>query len=72
MGTEQTLTVERSPGFAGVTVRTLHHYHRLGLVVPTERTEAGYRRYGHGEVERLQEVLFFRELGLPSTRSSAS
>ena len=48
---------------AGVTVRTLHHYHEVGLVVPAGRTDAGYRTYGRDEVERLQEVLFFRELG---------
>jgi len=44
-------------------VRTLHHYHRIGLVVPKERTDGGYRLYGRRQVERLQEVLFFRELG---------
>ncbi|MDX1385401.1 MAG: MerR family transcriptional regulator, partial [Thermoanaerobaculia bacterium] len=48
---------------AGVTVRTLHHYDELGLVKPTTRTDAGYRLYGTAQVERLQEVLFFRELG---------
>ena len=44
-------------------MRTLHHYDAIGLVVPGERTAAGYRRYGRADVERLQEVLFFRELG---------
>lgn len=48
---------------AGVSVRTLHHYDEIGLVVPSGRTAAGYRKYGRSEVERLQEVLFFRELG---------
>ena len=48
---------------AGVTVRTLHHYDEIGLVMPSGRTESGYRTYGPAEVERLQEVLFFRELG---------
>jgi DNA-binding transcriptional MerR regulator len=47
----------------GVSVRTLHHYDEIGLVVPRERSEAGYRLYGPSEVARLQEVLFFRELG---------
>jgi DNA-binding transcriptional MerR regulator len=49
----------------GISVRTLHHYDEIGLVVPSERSEAGYRLYGPAEIARLQEVLFFRELGLP-------
>jgi DNA-binding transcriptional MerR regulator len=57
------LTVGSVARLAGVTVRTLHHYDDIGLVVPAGRTESGYRTYGSGEVERLQEVLFFRELG---------
>lgn len=49
---------------AGITVRTLHHYDALGLVSPSGRSAAGYRLYEQSDVERLQEVLFFRELGL--------
>ena len=49
--------------FAGVTVRTLHHYDEIGLLRPSGRTESGYRQYDEGDLERLQEVLFFRELG---------
>jgi DNA-binding transcriptional MerR regulator len=48
---------------AGVTVRTLHHYDEIGLVESAGRTDSGYRTYGSAEIERLQEVLFFRELG---------
>jgi DNA-binding transcriptional MerR regulator len=59
------LSVGAIAGLAGVTVRTLHHYDEIGLVVPGERTQAGYRLYGRRQVERLQEVLFFRELGFP-------
>jgi DNA-binding transcriptional MerR regulator len=59
------LTVGSVSQRAGVTVRTLHHYDEIGLVVPAGRTESGYRTYGPAEVERLQEVLFFRELGFP-------
>ncbi|MCJ7725818.1 MAG: MerR family transcriptional regulator, partial [Acidimicrobiia bacterium] len=47
----------------GMSIRTLHHYDEIGLVVPGERSNAGYRLYGPSEVARLQEVLFFRELG---------
>jgi len=60
---EEGLTIGAVARLAGVTVRTLHHYDRIGLVVPDERTAAGYRLYGRQQVERLQEVLFFRELG---------
>jgi DNA-binding transcriptional MerR regulator len=57
------LTVGEVAKLSGLTVRTLHHYETIGLVVPSARTEAGYRLYGRPETERLQEVLFFRELG---------
>lgn len=63
MKTTESLTVGAVARLAGVTVRTLHHYDEVGLVVPSGRTAAGYRTYGRSEIERLQEVLFFRELG---------
>src|SRR6476620_5588997 len=49
----------------GVTVRALHHYDEIGLVRPSERTAAGYRLYTDADVYRLQQVLLFRELGMP-------
>jgi MerR family transcriptional regulator, thiopeptide resistance regulator len=49
---------------AGVTVRLLHHYDDIGLLVPRGRTSAGYRRYGWAELERLQRILAYRALGL--------
>ena len=57
---------------AGVTVRTLHHYDQIGLLRPTGRSEAGYRRYSEADVERLQRVLFYRELdfGLDQIRDA--
>ena len=55
----------------GITVRALHHYDELRLVVPSERTEAGYRKYTDEDVLRLQEVLVFRELGLPLAEIAA-
>lgn len=48
---------------AGVTVRTLHHYDRIGLVQPGVRTAAGYRSYTDEDAERLAQVLGYRELG---------
>jgi DNA-binding transcriptional MerR regulator len=50
---------------AGVTVRTLHHYDEIGLLTPGERTSAGYRRYTDADLERLQQILYYRELGFP-------
>jgi Predicted transcriptional regulators len=50
---------------AGITVRTLHHYDEIGLLSPGERTAAGYRRYTEADLDRLQQVLFYRELGFP-------
>ncbi len=58
-------TVGEVARLAKVSVRTLHHYDSIGLLSPTGRTEAGYRLYGMTDLERLQQVLFFRELGLP-------
>lgn len=49
---------------AHVSIRTLHHYHEIGLLSPARRTDAGYRLYGPAELERLHQVLLFRELGL--------
>ena len=49
----------------GVSVRTLHHYDHIGLVVPSVRTAAGYRGYTDADVERLHLVLVYRAAGLP-------
>ncbi|MFD3747758.1 MerR family transcriptional regulator [Nocardia sp. NPDC058633] len=49
---------------AGLTVRTLHHYDRIGLVHPAGRTGTGHRLYTVGDVERLYQVLALRQLGL--------
>nr|WP_062340193.1 MerR family transcriptional regulator [Herbidospora sakaeratensis] len=58
-------SVGQVAAFAGVTVRTLHHYDEIGLLSPSERTAAGYRRYAGPDLDRLQQVLFYRELGFP-------
>lgn len=47
---------------AHISVRTLHHYHRIGLVTPSGRSPAGYRLYADEDLRRLQQVLFYREL----------
>ncbi|WP_327670783.1 MULTISPECIES: MerR family transcriptional regulator [unclassified Streptomyces] len=51
--------------FAGITVRTLHHYDEIGLLAPSERSAAGHRRYGEADLDRLQQILFYREFGFP-------
>ncbi|WP_412541214.1 MerR family transcriptional regulator [Longispora sp. K20-0274] len=51
--------------FADVTVRALHHYDEIGLLSPSGRSPAGYRRYDDADLERLQSLLFYRELGFP-------
>ena len=50
---------------SGVTVRTLHYYDEIELLKPSETTEAGYRMYSREDLERLQQILFFRELDFP-------
>lgn len=67
MESETALTVGTVARLAGVTVRTLHHYDEIGLVSPAAHTNAGYRLYSRRDIERLQEVLFFRELGIGLT-----
>jgi DNA-binding transcriptional MerR regulator len=62
---EVSYSVGQVAGFAGVTVRTLHHYDDIGLLVPSERSHAGHRRYSDADLDRLQQVLFYRELGFP-------
>lgn len=56
-------TVGELSAQAGVSVRTLHHYDEMGLLVPSERSEAGYRLYAYSDLERLQEILVWRQLG---------
>ncbi len=50
---------------SGLTIRTLRHYHDIGLLVPSGATQAGYRLYERGDLARLQQILFFRELAFP-------
>ena len=61
-------TVERTVGQAaeefGVTVRTLHHYDEIGLVIPSERSHAGYRLYTDPDLQRLARVVVYRRTGL--------
>ena len=56
-------TIGEAAALTGLTVRTLHHYDEIGLVRPSDRSEAGYRLYSRADLERLQEVLGWRALG---------
>ena len=62
METGQLHTVGEVAALAGVTVRTLHHYDRIGLLVPSGRSQNGYRLYAYGDLERLREIRLLREL----------
>ncbi|HEY8490404.1 MAG TPA: MerR family transcriptional regulator [Dehalococcoidia bacterium] len=52
----------------GVSVRALHHYHRIGLLRPSAQTEGGHRLYGEADLLRLQQILTLRYLGFPLRR----
>jgi len=56
-------TVSQVARLAHVTVRTLHHYDEIGLLVPSDRSQAGYRLYSDDDLARLHQILLFRELG---------
>lgn len=58
-------TVKDVSEITGVSIRTLRYYDEIGLLKPTELTEAGYRLYDTKALEKLQEIMFFRELEIP-------
>ncbi len=64
-------TIQKLAELAGVTTRTLRWYHRIGLLTPSRIGENGYRYYGGAEVDRLQQILFYRALGVELARIGA-
>ena len=56
--------VQEFAGLTGITVRALHHYDRLGLLRP-RRTGSGYRLYGRQELERLEQIVALKFIGIP-------
>lgn len=58
------LTVKQLARSSGISVRTLHHYHEIGLLPPALIGGNGYRYYGQDEALRLQQILFWREFGM--------
>ena len=64
-GAARTWSVGEVARIAHVTVRALHHYDEIGLLRPGARTASGHRRYDAADLDRLQQLLFYRELGFP-------
>ena len=56
-------SVGKVAALSGVTIRTLHHYDEIGLLSPGRRSATGYRLYEESDIERLQRILFYKELG---------
>ena len=59
------MTVHEVSRLAGISVRTLQYYDRIGVLKPAGRTAAGYRQYDEGNLETLRQILLFRELEVP-------
>ncbi len=57
-------TISSLSKLAGVSTRTLRYYHEIGLLHPKDLTDSGYRIYGTKEVDTLQQILFYREMGV--------
>ena len=64
MAPRRSYQVSEVARITGVSVRALHHYDQIGLLVPKERSDAGYRVYDEDDLLRLQQILLGRELGL--------
>ena len=58
-------TVKEISELTGISVRTLHYYDEIGLLKPTQKSDAGYRLYDDRALEILQQILFFREFDIP-------
>lgn len=58
-------TVKELSDITGISVRTLHYYDEIGLLKPTGKSTAGYRLYDDEALEKLQQILFFREFEIP-------
>ena len=64
------MTVKEASRLTGISIRTLQYYDKLGLL-PAMRTESGYRLYDDAALERLQQILLFRELEFALRGTSA-
>ncbi len=59
------MTVKGLSDLIGISVRALHYYEEIGLFIPAEKSEAGYRFYDEKSLENLIQIVFFREFGIP-------
>ncbi|NLG05870.1 MAG: MerR family transcriptional regulator [Clostridia bacterium] len=59
-----TYTIKKLAALAGVSTRTLRYYDEIRLLIPKRKADSDYRIYGESEVDRLQQILFYREMGL--------
>ena len=64
-------TVKEISDLTGISVRTLHYYDEIGLLKPTEKSDAGYRLYDDKALETLQQILFFREFDISLKETKA-
>jgi DNA-binding transcriptional MerR regulator len=62
---KEMMTVHEVSKLTGISIRTLQYYDKIGVLHPARYTEAGYRMYDHNNLEKLQQILLFRELGFP-------
>lgn len=56
-------TTSQVAELTGISIRTLQYYDEMGLLKPSELTQSGYRLYNDEALQKLQQILFFRELG---------
>ncbi|MDO5549271.1 MAG: MerR family transcriptional regulator [Eubacteriales bacterium] len=59
------MTVKELSNRTGISIRSLHYYDQIGLLIPTSRSKTGYRLYDDDALETLQQILFFREFDIP-------
>jgi MerR family transcriptional regulator, thiopeptide resistance regulator len=64
-GTKEMYRTKEFANLAGVTVRALHHYDRLGTLRPKQRSQSGYRLYGSRDFARLEQIVVLKFLGIP-------
>jgi len=57
-------TVQKLGKLAGISTRTIRYYDEIGILKPARINSSGYRIYGQSELDRLQQILFYRELGV--------
>ncbi|MCG8482790.1 MAG: MerR family transcriptional regulator [Clostridia bacterium] len=62
------ITVNEVAKLAGISVRTLHHYDKVGLLRPKRKANSNYRLYDENDLERLWQILFFKELDFPLSK----